>query len=236
VRGLVQRAAVCASALVLLLTVAPAAAVSQRRVTFAVSGSGKAFWKLDSKSDTGRLSLRYRWHGTVGFAIPRGRLRDPQHRGLTVARSATLYASWSGTYRGRRSGVLTTCTYSGSKVRAAVVARIAAGRAKGTIELTFHPRAGSGFFRDRGGRAAVRCGGKAVQSAPLHFAPSWFFRDNLQDHGRLTSQHAVLVLPGTLLPRGSATISFPLERGSNDSVALGHLGWNNRGTTSVQTH
>jgi hypothetical protein len=235
VRGPVQRAGVCAFASVFLLMVAPAAAVSQRRVTLAVSGSGKAFWKLDSKSETGRLSLRYRWHGTIGFDIPRAQLRDPRHRGLTVARPATLFASWSGTYR-RRSGVLTICTYSGSNVHAAVVARIAAGRAKGTLELTFHPRAGSGFFRDRGGRATVGCSGKAQQSAPLHFAPSWFFRDNLQDRGRLTSQDAVLVLPATLLPRGSTTISFPLERGSNDSVALGHLGWNNRGTTSFETH
>jgi len=236
VRRLVQRAAVCAFASAFLLTVAPAAAVSERRVTLAVSGSGKAFWKLDSRSETGRLSLRYRWHGTMGFDIPSARLRDPRHRGLTVAHAATLSASWTGSYRSKRSGVLTTCTYSGSKIHAAVVARIAAGRSKGTVELTFHPRGGNGFFRDRGGRATVRCGGGAEQSAPLHFAPSWFFRDNLQDHGRLTSQNAVLVLPATVLPRGSATISFPLERGSNDSVALGHLGWNNRGTTTVQTH
>ena len=202
-------------------------------MTLAVSGSGKAFWKLDSKTDTGRLSLVYRWHGTVGFDIARALLRDASHRGLTVTHKTTLSASWSGTYRGRRGGVLTTCTYSGSKVRAAVVARLATGRAKGTLELTFHPRAGNGFFRDRGGRATVRCG-KTEQSAPLHFAPSWFFRDNLQDHGRLTSESAVLVLPAKLLPRGSARISFPLERGSNDSVALGHLGWNNRGATSVE--
>lgn len=201
-------------------------------MTLAVSGSGKAFWKLASKTDTGRLSLTYRWHGTIGFDIARALLRDASHRGLTVTDKATLSASWSGTYRGRRGGVLTTCTYGGSKVRAAVVARLATGRAKGTLELTFHPR-GSGFFRDRGGRAKVRCG-KTEQSAPLHFTPSWFFRDNLQDHGRLTSESAVLVLPATLLPLGSATISFPLERGSNDSVALGHLGWNNRGATSVE--
>jgi hypothetical protein len=215
--------------------VAPAAAVSQHRVTLAVSGSGKAFWRLDSKTDSGRLSLSYRWHGTIGFDIARALLRDATHRGLTVTRRATLSASWSGTYRARRGGVLTTCTYRGSKVRAAVIAKLATGRAKNTLELTFHPRAGNGFFRDRGGHAKVRCG-KTEQSAPLHFAPSWFFRDNLQDHGRLTSESAVLVLPATLLPRGSATISFPLERGSNDSVALGHLGWNNRGTTSVETH
>jgi hypothetical protein len=236
VRRLVQRAGVCAFASVFLLAVAPAAAVSQRRVTLAVSGTGKAFWKLDSKSDTARLALRYRWHGTIGFDIPRARLRDPQHRGLTVARATTLSASWSGTYRGRRGGVLTTCTYSGSKVHAAVLARIAAGRSNGTLELTYHSRGGNGFFRDRGGRATVRCNGPAEQSAPLHFAPSWFFRDNLQDHGRLTSQNAVLVLPATVLPRGSTTISFPVERGSNDSVALGHLGWNNRGKTTVESH
>jgi hypothetical protein len=234
VRRLVQRAGVCACASVFLLTVAPATAVSQRRVTLAVSGSGKAFWKLESKAETGHLALRYRWHGTIGFDIPPARLRDVRHRGLTVTRPATLFAGWSGTYR-RRSGVLTMCTYSGVKVRAAVVARLAAGRTRGTLELTFHPRAGSGFFPDRGGRATVRCDHRAEQNAPPHFAPSWFFRDNLQDHGRLTSQTAVLVLPATLLPRGSATISFPRERGQNDSVALGHLGWNNRGTTSVET-
>jgi hypothetical protein len=234
VRRLVQRAVICACASLFLLAIAPAAAVSQRRVTFAVSGTGKAFWKLDSKTGTGRLSLTYRWHGTIGFDIGRALLRDPAHRGLTVTRRATLSASWSGTYRGRRSGVLTTCTYGGSKVRAAVVARLAAGRAKGTLELTFHPRAGTGFFPDRGGGATVRCGGGPEQSAPLHFAPSWFFRDNLSDHGRLTSQSAVLVLPATLLPRGSATITFPRERGTNDSVALGHLGWNNRGKASIE--
>jgi hypothetical protein len=44
------------------------------------------------------------------------------------------------------------------------------------------------------------------------------------------------VLPATLLPRGSTQIAFPLERGSNDSPALGHLGWNNRGTTLVESH
>ena len=235
-RGLVQRVGVCACASLFLLAVAPAAAVSQRRVTLAVSGDGKAFWKVQSGSETGRLALRYHWHGTVGFDIPRGALRDASHRGLTVEHPATLSASWTGIYRDRRSGVLTTCRYSGSKVRAAVVARLAKGRAKGTLELTFRPRGGSGFFRDRGGRASVRCDRRADQSAPLHFAPSWFFRDDLQDHGRLTSQRAVLVLPATLLPRGSSEISFPLERGRNDSVALGHLGWNNHGTTSVEAH
>jgi hypothetical protein len=200
----------------------------------AVSGRGKAFWKLDAKSETGRLALVYRWHGTIGFDIPRGVLRDAKHRGLSVTRPATLSATWSGTYR-KRSGVLTTCIYSGSKVKARVVARLATGRESGTLELTFRPRDGTGFFSDRGGGATVGCTGGPGQSAPLHFAPSWFFRDNLQDHGRLTSRRAVLVLPATLLPGGSTQIAFPLERGSNDSPALGHLGWSNRGTTSVES-
>ena len=236
VRRLVQRAGVCACASALLITAAPAGAVSTRHKLLAVSGTGKAFWKLNSKTETGRLALVYRWHGSIGFDIPRPALRDPKHRGLSVTRPATLSAKWSGTYTSKRGGITTTCTYSGTGVKARVLARLATGRDSGTIELTFHPRTGTGFFSDRGGRAKVRCANDAEQSAPLHFAPSWFFRDNLQDHGRLTSKQAVLVLPATLLPRGSARIAFPLERGSNDSVALGHLGWNNRGTTSVETH
>ena len=233
-RRLLQRAGVCACASVLLTAATPAGAVSQRHTLIFVSGSGKAFWKLDAKTETGRLALVYRWHGTIGFDIPRAALRDAKHRGLSVTRAATLSATWSGTYR-KRSGVRTTCTYSGSKVKARIVARLATGRESGTLELTLRPRDGTGFFSDRGGRAKVRCVGGPEQSAPLHFAPSWFFRDNLQDHGRLTSRHAVLVLPATLLPRGSAQIAFPLERGSNDSPALGHLGWNNRGSTSVES-
>jgi hypothetical protein len=235
VRRLFQRAGVCACASVLLITATPASAVSQRHTVIAVSGTGKAFWKLDAKTEKSRLALVYRWHGTIGFDIPRSVLRDAKHRGLSVTRAATLSATWSGTYR-KRSGVLTTCIYSGSRVKARVVARLATGRESGTLELTFRPRGGTGFFSDRGGRARVGCGGGPEQSAPLHFAPSWFFRDNLQDHGRLTSRRAILVLPATLLPRGSTQIAFPLERGSNDSPALGHLGWNNRGTTSVESH
>ena len=86
-RRLVQRAGVCACASLFLLAVAPAAAVSQRHVSFAVSGTGKAFWKLDAKTDTGRLSLRYRWHGTIGFDISPAQLRDATHRGVALLAS-----------------------------------------------------------------------------------------------------------------------------------------------------
>ena len=164
------------------------------------------------------------------------KLRDEKHRGLSVTRPVTLSARWSGTYRSRRGGVLRTCTYSGSRVKARVVARLATGRTRGTLELAFRPRTGSGFFSDLGRGARIRCSKGTEQSAPPHFAPSWFFRDNLQDRGRFTSQSAVLVLPAKLLPGGSVNVSFPFESGRNDSPALGVLGWNNRGRTSVEAH
>ena len=103
------------------------------------------------------------------------------------------------------------------------------GRKANTLELTFHPRDGRGFFAP--GKNACQPG--MGPSALPHFAPSSFFRDGLQDHGRLTTDSAILVLPAKLLPHGKATIAFPFERGRNDSVALGRLGWNNRGTTTV---
>ena len=116
-----------------------------------------------------------------------------------------------------------------------MTARLATGRARNTLELTLHPRAAEGgFFADKGRRAIVRCSRGFTQSAPSHFAPSWFFRDNLQDHGRFTSDTAVIVVPNTLLTRGKATVAFPNEKGRNDSVGLGHLSWNNRAETAVR--
>ena len=227
-------AGVCAC-LLLLVAATPAAAVSQRNVTLYLSGTGKAFWKQDSSAETGRLALRYHWHAAISFAVPRSKLRDPKHRGLSVTHIATLSGGWNGSYSDKRGGVRATCTYTGANVKAAVRARLAAGRAPGTIELTFRPRSGNGFFSDDGGRAAIRCGKGATQSAPPHFAPSWFFRDNLQDHGRLSTQTAVLVLPGTLFTRGKATLTFPFERGRNDSGAIGRLAWHNRGTVTIRS-
>ena len=75
----------------------------------------------------------------------------------------------------------------------------------------------------------------ATQSAPPHFAPSWFFRDNLQDRGRFSSQTAVLVLPARLFTRGKATLTFPFERGRNDAGAVARLAWHNRGTVTIRS-
>ena len=218
-----MRAAGWVAVVVVLVGVAPAAAVSQRRVTISVSGSGKAFWKLDGKRETAHLALRYRWLGTIAFDVPTsGR--------LSASRAATLTAGWSGTYTDKVGGVLMTCTYGGAHIRSAVTAKLARGRKASTLELTFHPRGGRGFFA----AGMSHCdGGRSGPVAPPHFAPSSFFRDALQDHGRLTSDTAIVVLPAALLRGGKATITFPFEQGRNDSPALGHLGWNNRGTATV---
>jgi hypothetical protein len=234
VRNVAQRAIACAFASVLLLSPAGAAAVSQRTVAITLHGAGKAFWKLDGSGETGRLALDYHWHGTLNFAVAAPVLNDQKHRRLSVTSATTLVASWTGSYTSRKGESVTTCTYRGTKVASRVTARLAHGRAGNTIELTLHPRVqGRGFFSDKGHRAVIRCSAGYAQSAPSHFAPSWFFRDNLQDHGRLTSDTAVVVLEGRLLPRGSATVAFPKEKGRNDSVALGHLVWNNKGETAI---
>jgi hypothetical protein len=212
----------------------PAAGVSQRAVSITVNGSGKALWKLNSSRETSRLTVEYRWHGTLTFDVARPLLRDPRHRRLSVSSTGTLVAAWSGRYTTRTADGTATCRYRGAGVRARVSARLAKGRSGNTLELTLHPRAGRGFFSDKGRRAVVSCSSGLVQSAPPHFAPSWLFRDNLQDHGRLTSETAVIVLPSTLLPSGTVTVAFPSERGRNDSSGLGHLAWNNRGRVSVR--
>jgi hypothetical protein len=235
VRDVALRAIACAFASVLLLSPAGASAVSQRTVTVTLHGAGKAFWKLDGSGETGRLALEYHWHGALSFAVAAPVLKDPKHRRLSVTSAATLVASWTGSYKSRKGESVTTCTYRGTKVASRVTARLAHGRAGNTIELTLHPRVpGRGFFSDKGHHAVIRCSAGYTQSAPSHFAPSWFFRDNLQDHGRLSSDTAVVILRDALLPQGSATVAFPYEKGRNDSVALGHLAWNNKGETAVR--
>jgi hypothetical protein len=117
-----------------------------------------------------------------------------------------------------------------------VTAKLAKGRAGNTLELILHPRgARHGFFSDKGHGATVSCSSTSGANGPSHFAPSWFFRDNLQDHGRLSSDTAIIVLPGSLLPSGAATVAFPKERGRNNSIALGRLAWSNRGETAARS-
>jgi hypothetical protein len=215
----------------------PAPGVSKRAVTITLFGNGKALWKLDNSREHSRLALDYHWHGTLRFAVAVPALSDPAHRRLSVHSTATLVAAWTGHSSSTKLGETSSCKYRGVKVRAHVIAKLAKGRAGNTLEVILHPRSAQrDFFSDRGHGATVRCSSAYGSRGPSHFAPSWFFRDNLQDHGRLSSDTAIIVLPSKLLPDGSATVAFPKETGRNNSVALGRIAWNNRAETAVRTH
>ena len=216
-----------------IVVAAPASAVSERTVTIALFGNGKALWKVSNTRETSRVALKYQWHGLLRFVAPVAQLQDPSHRGLSARSAGTLVASWTGDYMSTKADNLSSCRYRGTRVTATVRATLAKGRAGNTLELRLHPRSGHGFFSDKGRRAVVRCNAGYHQEAPSHFAPSWFFRDNLQDHGRMTSDTAIIVLPSTLFRSGEATVAFPSERGRNNSVAVGRIAWNNRAETAV---
>ena len=206
-------------------------------MTIRLFGNGKALWKLDNSREHRRLALNYHWHGTLRFVVGVPLLNDRAHEGLSVRSNATIVASWTGDSSSKKPGETSSCKYGGVKVRARITAKLAKGRAGNTIEVILHPRgAQRGFFSDRGHGATVRCTSAYGANGPSHFAPSWFFRDNLQDHGRLSSDTAIIVLPSALLPSGSATVAFPKETGRNTSVALGRIAWSNRAETAVRTH
>ena len=229
-------ALLCALASVFLLSPAGASGEAERAVTITLYGSGKAFWKLNSSRETGRVALTYRWHGALTFHVAPSVLRDRTHRTLSASSATTLVASLerdlqntSGATRSRRAAT------AARRSRRASRRRSLWAEPRNTVELRLHPRGDRrGFFSDRGRGAVVRCSAGYTQTAPSHFAPSWFFRDNLQDHGRMSSNNAVIVLPSTLLPRGSATVAFPNEKGSNDSPAVGRLAWSNQAETAVR--
>jgi hypothetical protein len=214
----------------------PASGVSARTVTITLLGGGKALWNLDNSREHSLVALDYHWRGTIRFAVAVPQLNDPAHRGLSVRSTATLVAAWTGHSSRTKLDETSGCKYKGVNVRARVTARLAKGRARNTLEVILHPRGvPRGFFFDRGHGATVRCSSAYGARGPSHFAPSWFFRDNLQDHGRLSSDTAIIVFPSTLLPYGSATVAFPQERGRNTSVALGRIAWSNRAETAVRS-
>jgi hypothetical protein len=222
-------------AVFLAAATAPASGVSERTVTITLFGSGKALWKLDNSRDHRRVALNYHWHGTLRFVVGVPLLNDPAHRGLSVRSNATLVAGWTGHSSTTKLGETSSCNYEGVRVRARITAKLAKGRARNTVEVILHPRAQRGFFSSLGHGAKARCTSSYGALGPSHFAPSWFFRDNLQDHGRLSSDTAIIVLPSVLLPSGSATVAFPKETGRNNSAALGRIAWSNRAETAVRT-
>jgi len=100
------------------------------------------------------------------------------------------------------------------------------GTTRGTLRVVLHARSRRGFFPAT--NASAPC------SSPAHFEPAWLFRDNLEDHGRLTADTAVIAVPRTLLAHGSTTITFPHEVGTVDRPLRPKLTWNNRGRLRLQ--
>src|SRR5207247_8058448 len=151
-----------------------------------LSASGKASWSSDGGADRAQLALRYSWHGTLKFSIPAGVLKHPAGARFSVPGSATLVASWAGELRGVRLGEAYRCAYRGANVPGRVSATLANGGVRGRLRLVLHAR-GKGFFPANANGGTAGC-----SSTPTHFEPAWLFRDNLDDHGRLTSDTAVI--------------------------------------------
>jgi hypothetical protein len=219
--------AVCVS-LFFCAAAAPASGAAARTVAIDLSASGKASWSTDGDVDHAQLGLTYRWHGTVTFSVPAAVLRHPARARFAVPGSATLTARWSGALRGERLGEQYRCVYRGANVHGRVTATLSNGRLRGSLRLVLHAR-GKGFFPPVGSGATATCSSRIGSGGPTHFGPAWLFRDNLEDHGRLTSNTAVLTVPAALLPRGSAIVTFPHEAGRVDQPLRPKLVWNNSG-------
>jgi len=219
--------AVCVS-LFFCAAAAPASGAAAGTVTLTLSASGKASWSADGGADHAQLTLRYGWHGTLTFSIAPGVLKYPAGAKFSVPASATLTASWTGVLRGQRIGEAYRCAYRGANVPGRVTATLSNGGVRGRLRLVLHPR-GRGFFPASGNGAIAACSSRIGDSGPTHFEPEWLFRDNLEDHGRLTSDTAVITVSAALLPRGSVTVTFPREAGSVDQPLRPKLAWKNRG-------
>ena len=193
-------------------------AVSQRRVT---SRSSAAARRSGSSTADG--------HGTalahlplarhVGFDVARALLRDASHRGSTVTRRATLSRAGAAPTAAGGAACSTTCTYSGSKVRAAVIARLATGRAKDTLELTFHPRAAA---------AASSATAAVARSSAAAAGQSRAHRSTSRRPGSSATTCRITggsrrTAPSSSLPRDAAAARLgddrvPARGGRNDSV------------------
>jgi hypothetical protein len=126
----------------------------------------------------------------------------------------------------------TTLFRSGVNVPRRVTATLTNGK-RGSLQLVLGAR-GRGFFPSRGNGATVSCSSHVGARGPTHFEPEWLFRDALQDHGRLSSDTAVIVVPSRLLPRGSLTVRFPRETGSVVQPLRPRLTWNNSGRVTLR--
>lgn len=216
----------CSASLSLFSTAAaPADGAAARTSTIALGATGAARWSSDGGADKSRLTLSYRWAGSLTFAVP-------AHGSFTAHATTTLRASWTGRLSGQNSSGSYACTYKGVNVPGRVTATLTNGK-HGSLKLVLGAR-GGGFFPSRGNGTTVSCNSHVGARGPTHFEPEWLFRDAFQDHGRLSADAAVIVVPSAFLRRGSATVTFPSEIGKVDQPLRPKLTWNNKGRLTLR--
>ena len=219
----------CAAWLVVLCPAATPAADTTRVVTVQLLQTGSATWSTAGADTQEQLTLTYGWRGLLRFAVPTDALANPA-LAFTVRSVTTLKADWEGDLKGAAAtGARYSCRYTGRHVVGRVTAALSNGRKPGTLRLVLHAKNRYGFFPRTSRGARVSCNSPLAGGGPAHFEPAWLFRDNLQDHGRLTSDTAVILVPSALFPHGSVAVTFPHEVGTVDQPLRPKLAWSNKG-------
>jgi hypothetical protein len=215
---------------------APAAGVASRTVTISLSDSGKGRWTTEGDAEKGSIALNYSWKGTLRFKVPAKAFTSKSS--FVAGSSAILHADWTGDATGTNFSAPFKgpyhCSYAGKNVPSKVLASLTTGP-RGALILTLHARGGEGFFPPKSNGATAECSTGYGADGPAHFEPQWLFRDTTSDHGRLTSDTAVVDLPRTALKRGSITRTWPREIGKVDSALRAKLTWNNVGKLIIKT-
>jgi hypothetical protein len=220
---------------------APASSEASRLVTITFNDSGKGRWSTEGDTDKGSMAMNYSWKGTAKFRVPINALKKPSSAKFSVRGTGSLAGSWLGDFAGTQFGTASAgpyhCTYKGTLVKTTVDAQLKNGPKKGRLQILLFARSyesGIYFFPVKGAGVTQDCANATGASGPAHFSPAALFRDSFNVGGQLTTQTAVIDVPATLLPRGSAKITFPREIGSVNSPLRAKLAWRNVGTLALK--
>jgi hypothetical protein len=185
------------------------------------------------------MAMNYNWKVTLKFKVNSAKLRNPGTSKFSAATSGTLTGNWVGDLTGTRTGGASPgkyhCEYKGTKVASRIRAQLqSAPKGKVRVIFTAVPtETGVRFFPGKGNGATISCANAISNDDVPHFNPAWLFRETFSDAGKMSSNTAVITLPATILPRGSAKVKFPREIGEVDSPLRDKLAWNNVGTLSA---
>ncbi len=220
---------------------APASSEASRLVTITFNDSGKGRWSTEGDTDKGSMAMNYGWKGTAKFRVPIAALKKPGTAKFSVRGTGNLSGNWLGDFAGTQFGTASAgpyhCTYKGSQVKTTVDAQFKNGTKKGRLQILLFARSyefGIYFFPVKGAGVTQDCANSTGANGPAHFSPAALFRDSFNVGGQLTTQTAIIDVPSTLLPRGSAKITFPKEIGSVNSPLRAKIAWRNVGTLSLK--